>query len=265
MTDDELRALLASNPDAGWRAFIDQYTPMIIGLIHRAGLDDRDEVMDVYVAMCERLSANGYERLRKQDGARGSIGGWLAVMTRTAVVDWIRSRKGRRRLFDAIKQLDAFDQRVFEQYYWDQRAPAEIADRERVPLANVFNALERIASRLTDRHRAELLSLAARAARPEPLDEAATIPDTRLDPEAESRIAQLNTILEASIRQLTSEDAAIVRLKFVEGLTNPTIERALGIRGLTAARLQEILTRLRAAIESRGVAAHDVAVAQGGA
>ena len=128
LTDDVLRTLFLADPAAGWRAFIDQYTPLMIGLIRRAGLSDRDEVMDVYVYLCEQLSSRNFERLRQQDPSRGSIGGWLAVLTRHAVVDWIRSRKGRRRLFGIVKKLSPLDQRIFELYYWEDRTPTEIAE-----------------------------------------------------------------------------------------------------------------------------------------
>src|ERR1700747_2011071 len=102
--------------------------------MRRAGLEDRDEVMEVYVLICERLSERRFERLKTQDAARGSIGGWLAVLARHAAVDWIRSRKGRRRLFQAVRNLSPLDQRVFEHYYWDERTPGEIAGIERTDL-----------------------------------------------------------------------------------------------------------------------------------
>src|ERR671937_203885 len=104
-------------------------------------------------------------------------------MARHAVVDWVRSRKGRRRLFQAIDDTDAPDR----------------------------------------------------------------VRDPRADPETSLQAAQLNERFEAAVRRLPPEDAAIVRLKYVEGLTNATIERALGITGLGTRRLQEILARLRAA------------------
>src|SRR6266567_4642593 len=102
LSDDALRVLMRSDPARGWRSFVDQYTPLILGLIRRGGIHDRDEMMEVYVLVCGQLSARGFERLKSQDAARGSIGGWLAVLTRHAIVDWVRSRKGRRRLFQAV-------------------------------------------------------------------------------------------------------------------------------------------------------------------
>jgi len=266
LDDDALRVLIRSDPDAGWRAFIDQYTPLIVGLIRRAGLDDRDEVMEVYVLICERLSERRFERLKSQDASRGSIGGWLAVLTRHAAVDWIRSRKGRRRLFRAVRNLSPFDQRIFEHYYWGERMPGEIAELERSDLASVFESLERIHNALSDRHRGELLSLAVRSKAPlalEDTDAAERVADPAVDPETAVHIAQVNERFELALRRLPSEDAAIVRLKYVEGLTNGAIERALGVSGLTSTRMTSILAGLRAALTDLGVDARDAALAGG--
>ncbi|HEX9500712.1 MAG TPA: hypothetical protein VGA10_03580 [Thermoanaerobaculia bacterium] len=261
-SDDALRNLIRSDPDAGWRAFIDQYTPLIVGLIRRAGVDDRDEMMEVYVLICERLSARGFERLKSQDAARGSIGGWLAVLTRHTAVDWIRSRKGRRRLFHAIRDLPQFEQRVFARYYWDDRTPSEIADLEHAELPAVLDALERIQSTLSDRHRAELMAAAVRSKPHLALDDIEA-PDPRADPEAAVHTAQLNERFEIALRRLPAEDAAIVRLKYVEGLTNADIERAIGANGVTSSRLQSILSRLRSALLTLGVDARDIALVRG--
>jgi len=251
LSDDALRALIRSDPEAGWRAFIDQYTPLLVGLIRRAGVADRDEQMEVYVLICERLSERRFERLRGQDAARGSIGGWLAVLARHATVDWIRSRKGRRRIFQCVRSLSPFDQRVFEMYYWDGRTPSEIAELQRCNLAAVFDALERIQSALTDRHRAELMSLALRSKPPLPIDEtdaAERVADPAVDPETAASIAQSNWQLEKALRGLPPEDASIVRLKYVEGLSNAEIERAIGVP-VTNARSSSILDRLRSMLE----------------
>ena len=240
LDDNALRDLIRIDPDAGWRAFIDQYTPLIVGLIRKAGLTDRDETMEVYVLICERLSERRFERLRGQDAARGSIGGWLAVIARHAAVDWLRSRKGRRRIFQSVRSLEPFDQRAFELYYWDERSPAEIAGLLRRDLPDVFEALDRIQSALSARHRAELLSMAMRSKAPVALDEtdaAETIADPRANPEAGAR-------LESVLRRLSKEDAAIVRLKYIEGLTDAEIERAIGLN-VTAARTTSILSQLR--------------------
>ena len=269
LSDDALRALIRSDPARGWRSFIDQYTPLLLGLIRRGGLVNRDEAMEVYVLICEQLSARRFERLKSQDAARGSLAGWLAVMTRHAIVDWVRSKKGRRRLFHAVEDLQAFDRRVFELFYWDERTPSDIAEllaaetSSRTDLAAVFDALARLQSVLTDRHRAELLALAARTKGAIPLDETDAperMADPAADPETAARVAQLNAQFEQALAALPPEDAAIVRLKFVAGLSNRDVERALGITGLTMKRLLEILAALRVSLEALGVTAKDAAL-----
>jgi len=266
-SDEALLRLIREDAAAGWRAFIDRYTPLIVAGIRRAGLVDRDEMMEVYVLVCEQLSADGCARLRSQDVTRGSLGGWLTVVARHAVVDWVRSRKGRRRLFQAVQDLSPLDQRVFELYYWDERTPSEIAELRaadtggRADLPAVFDALERVQGALTARHRAELLALAVRSKAPAPLEEsdaAQRAIDPSRSPEAVIHAAQLRSRLEAALAQLAPEDAAIVRLKYIEGLTTGAIERALGIGGLGPRQLQEILARLRAALEELGVDAGDL-------
>jgi DNA-directed RNA polymerase specialized sigma24 family protein len=256
LSDDALRELIRSDPARGWRSFIDQYTPLILGLIRRAGVHDRDEMMEVYVLLCEQLSARGFERLRTQNAARGSIGGWLAVVARHTVVDWVRSQKGRRRLFQAVQALPAFEQRVFELYYWDERTPTEIAGTIAMEsgadpdLPRVFAALDALHAVLSDRHRAELLATAARGKTPAPLDDmlAERVADAAPGPETTLRERELNGALETALAHLPAEDAAIVRLKYVEGLSTADVERALGIRGVTRTRVEGILAALRAAL-----------------
>ena len=272
LSDDALRALLRRDPAAGWRAFIEQYTPLLVAMIRRAGLSDRDEIMDVYVLVCELLSARGFERLRSQDAGRGSIGAWLAVVARHAAIDWLRSKKGRRRLFEAVAALTPFDRRVFELFYWDDRSPSEIAElladggSGRATLAAVFESLERVHGVLADRQRAELLALAARSKPPVAIDvsdAAERAEDRQPTPETAMRIAELDRQFETALGRLPTEDAAIVRLKFVEGLTNAATERALAIEGVTNRRVQGILERLRAALVALGVDAGDVTLADG--
>jgi DNA-directed RNA polymerase specialized sigma24 family protein len=268
LSDDQIRALIGSHPARGWRAFIDQYTPLMLGLLRRSGLVDRDEMMEVYVLVCEQLSARGFARLKSQDAGRGSIGGWLTVIVRHATIDWVRSRKGRRRLFQAVEALAPLDRRVFELYYWEERTPSEVAELlapetgGRQDMATVLEALGRVDEVLTARHRAELLALAARSRTPVSLDETDApyhVPDQAADPETAARIAQANAGLEAALRRLPAEDAAIVRLKYVEGLSNQAVEHALGITGLTVGRLQQILAGLRTLLLESGISGQDTA------
>jgi RNA polymerase sigma factor (sigma-70 family) len=256
VSDDEWPSLLAADPGKGWRAFIDAYTPFLLAQIERAGVVDRDEAMEIYTRVCERLSDQNCAALRRRDPAAGSLRGWLAVVVRRAAVDYIRSQLGRRRIFGAVRELDRFHQRLFELYYWEGRSLAEATEMLRVELKkdvsleNVLDALETVDRTLSERHRSELLSLVARA-RPASLDEAndgspviepvANTPD----PEAALRSRELEDRLNRALAALPPEDAAIVSLKYVEGLTRAQIQRLLRLSDLTEHRVRAIVARLR--------------------
>lgn len=259
LTEDFLRRLLAEHPEQGWRAFIDAYTPALLALIERAGAADRDEAMEIYVRTCERLAANDYAALRRRDPSIGSLTGWLAVVVRRAAVDWIRSRAGRRRLFGCVRELDRFHQRLFELYYWEGRRPTEAAELLRVELGQevsmdrVFDALERIDGALSERHRSELLSMVARSRAAIPLDAGVDEDDppvdppaADLDPEALMRAREREDRLARALATLPAEDAVIVSLKFVDGLTRSQIQRFLRLPELTEHRVRTIVATLRA-------------------
>jgi DNA-directed RNA polymerase specialized sigma24 family protein len=251
---EALQALLDADPAGGWRVFIDEYTPVLLALIERAGLRDRDEAMDVYVRVCERLSEHGCARLRRRDVSRGALESWLAVLVRNVVVDWVRSRAGRRRLFGAVRRLDPFDQRVFELYYWQDRTPSEIAgvlgDAGAAGLIRVLDALERIGSVLSERHRSELISMTLRArsmaSLESSMEEGMDVRDDRPDPELAVRGRETAALLASALAHLPSEDAAILRLKYVQGLTHRQIERALRLGRLTDERVAALTRTLRA-------------------
>lgn len=269
LSDEELLALLRTDPGAGWRVFIDRCTPLLLALIARADIRDRDEAMEVYVLVCERLSERQCARLTGRDPAKGTLQGWLAVLVRNVVVDWVRSRAGRRRLFGVVQALAPFDQRVFELYYWDDRLPTEIASMLSVGAAApvgvtaVFEALSRIESVLTERHRADLLSLAARSRPTVSLDDpdagpALALVDTADDPETRLAHAQAQAHLDAALAALPAEDAAIVRLRFLQGLSLRDTASALHLKAVTADRLSGIVARLEVALGERRVPVENV-------
>ena len=264
MAEEDLRVLFAEDRERGWRAFIDRYTPTLLGLIERAGVTDRDEVMEIYVLACERLSEHDYAPLRRRDPSKGSLAGWLAVVVRRVAVDWVRSRSGRRRLFGVVRRLGRLEQRVFELYYWDGRLPTEIshllaAETGRpASIADVLDALAGIDAVLSERHRGELLSLAARRRRPMSLETdeeemAIDPPADAPDPESALQIRELEQRLSDALAALPTEDAAIVSLKYVEGLTRPQIQRLLRLPDLSEHRIRAIAGKLRMLLSGAGV------------
>src|SRR5262245_20424247 len=216
----DLRQRILEDPRGAWCDFIEEYTPTLLKIIEQSGLRRHDEAMEVYVRTCEHLAADECARLRRHDPAKGPLAAWLTVVVRRVVVDWVRSRKGRRRVFQSILALGPADRRVFELYYWRGYSPAEIAEligssgAARTSLADVLEALERIENALSERQRAELLSMAARVRDPESLeDEQGRLldpVDERQDPEFDVRVKQTGEALQSALRELPPEDSLLV-------------------------------------------------------
>jgi DNA-directed RNA polymerase specialized sigma24 family protein len=266
LSDRELQALLAEDPGRGWRAFIDRHTTALLLLIGRVGVSDADETMELYLRVCEHLHEGGCARLRRHDPAQGSLRAWLAVVVRNVAVDWVRSRAGRRRLFAAVKHLPALEREVFELYYWERRMPSEIVEvlsargGRPLGLTHVLDALDRVQASLTDRHRAQLLPGILRGPRAGTEDdEPPEAPDPRPDPENALRMKDTDALFAAALSRLTAEEAAIIRLKFVQGLSHRQIQQALHLPQLTDDRVKGIMARLRAHLAGQPLAAGDAA------
>lgn len=265
LADHQIRELLARDADAGWRAFVDRYTPTLLALIERAGISDHDEAMDLYLRTCERLAADGCARLLRHDPAKGPWGAWLPVVVRNVMVDWVRSRAGRRRLFGVVEMLPQREQQVFELYYWHGRTPSEICEtlssREgrAVSLTEVFDALDAVERVLSARHRRELLATIARSQGPVSLE--AEMEEGGFDPDdpaatadAALRGREAVESLNRALASMDAEDAAILRLRYIQGLSTRDIQRALHLDRLSDDRVRMLGAKLRTLL------AHGVAV-----
>lgn len=261
LSDRELRERIIADAGAGWRAFVDQYSPRLLQLIEQCGVRDRDDVMDLYVHVCERLAADDCARLRKHDPGKGSLGSWLNVVVRRMLVDWVRSSHGRKRLFGSIRALSPIDQQVFEQYYWRRQTPSQMADSilangRGIGLAAVFASLDRVERALTERHRAELMTMTARASAAMPLENdegepVIPVASSNPDPETALLAASSERALADAMRTLPVEDRVIVSMRFIDGLTLPEIRRALHLPSLSVERITAIIGALRRALEEQ--------------
>ena len=89
-----------------------------------------------------------------------------------------------------------------------------------------------------------MCAIARGEAAPE-IDIAAAAPD----PEAALQVREMEEHLSLALAALPPEDAAIVSLKFGEGLTRAQIQRLLRLPELTEERVRVILSALRALLE----------------
>ena len=102
----DLRALAAGDKRT-WDGFVTASTALINAVVRRAlgayrlGEDDvMDAAQDVYVRLC----ANDFRLLKTYDPARAGLSTWLAVVARSAAVDFVRRRKAATMAIDEVPE-----------------------------------------------------------------------------------------------------------------------------------------------------------------
>jgi RNA polymerase sigma factor (sigma-70 family) len=118
---------------------------------------------------------------------------------------------------------------------------------------DVLTALDRVQAALTQRQRAELLAMAARVARPVSLDVTGDetdrpyeVADSAATPEEQVQERELHNLINRAFAALPSVEAAILRLKYMEGLSLRQIRQALHLDQLTEQHVQDIFQRFKA-------------------
>lgn len=127
----ESLAAVLERGSAAWPRFAAEYSDFILGCIRRLA-SDADEQMDIYVHVCTRLHADDCRRLRQFRGY-GEAGAcrfttWLATVVLNLGREWIRSKRGRRRMFRAVRRMSLLDQLVFRYHYWESMPASQIVN-----------------------------------------------------------------------------------------------------------------------------------------
>ena len=257
-----------------WRQFLESYSPAILRHIRRGGVCRGDEVMDVYLRVCERLQRNECARLAAFDPERGTIVAWLAVVVRHATIDWVRSRTGRRRHFASIRRLGALERYAFELKYWQEQPPDDYAASltalagRPVHAHEAEAALERVERALTLRHRADLCAALTRPRAAVSIDHsegdtAFHVPDSQPDPEKWLLMAESAGEMSRLLAMLSAEDRRILHLKFAHDCSHREMSTALGME-VSDERVRRAVTRLRALVGRRPGSRVDVTSNPGG-
>ncbi|SKA22249.1 RNA polymerase sigma-70 factor, ECF subfamily [Enhydrobacter aerosaccus] len=91
----DLRSLAAGHKRT-WDAFVEAASPLINAVVRRALSTYRlseDDVLDAAQDVFVRLCANDFRLLKTYDPARAGMSTWLAVVARSAAVDFARRRR----------------------------------------------------------------------------------------------------------------------------------------------------------------------------
>ncbi len=250
---------LRQDPFRGWGEFLDRYASDLLAWTRQLGFD-RDESMDRFVYVCEKLSDDRCRRLRevRRLGDRGELTPWLRAVVRNLVVNWHWSRHGRPRLPKAIEALGDREQRVFRAHYWEGLGPAEIRERleaegSAIELAQVFDALEKVFEVLSDVDRWRLASgLLTRqpAVEIERLNEPAA--KTMGAEESLLRRERLENA-RGAISRLEASERLLLQLRYEESCTYTEVASIVGCDPATARRrITRVLERLQMEVQEEG-------------
>lgn len=263
ISDDRLLQLFRRRPRRAWEIFLDRYAEKMLRQLQALGFD-RDEAMDRFVFICERLAHDGFARLRKvrATGSRGELVPWLRQVVKNAAIDWGWSQAGRRRLFRSVEGLGELEQRVFQLHFWVGLEPAAITERlraegrSRIDVGQVFDALEAVLGHLDAGQKWRLLSQLSRRRPASPVGvtgpEAGSFEPVAREPDPETELlrAEQARLLARALSDLPARDRLIFRLRYDDALTLTDIAAVVSL-GLTTVKdsLRKSRASLRAAVE----------------
>jgi len=257
--DEPWTALLVSGqPDAAWDAFIDRYRGLIFaGIRHYAR--DYDDVMEIFVHVCEAMREDDFRRLREYASRpihRARFSTWLVTVVRHLSVDWFRKRDGRRRLPALANGLSPIQRRIFQYVFLDERSHVEAYEllRTREEPSLTFSAfqseLRDVYRATTEGRRGTLLPGLTRTPLPESVAE-------ECDPkDSTERIV----LLERALASLDPRDRATVELYVIEELPARDVARIVGLPNAKAVynRTYRALAELREWLEVAGMERGDL-------
>lgn len=268
---DAVASILAAGADA-WPAFIDEYSEFILACIRRLA-SDPDEQMDIYVHVCTRLHTDDCRRL-KQFRGYGDAGAcrfttWLATVVLNLGREWIRSKRGRRRIFRAVRRRSYLDQLIFRYHHWESMPASQIANSLRwnhgleVTESEVDRRLGALRETLAADGCWRLVSAHNRAVGLLPLEEEGNgqppptrgLGDKLPDSVALVRHREAVAALRAAVLELPQLERRALEERFARGKTAREAARALGLENFK--QVYEVqaraLIRLRREMRRAGV------------
>lgn len=262
MSDDAIRnmcdRLESPAAAAAWREFQERYSSLIMQVARRYAFD-AGGVTDLYVHVCDRLSDDGFRRLRQfRNDGRASFSTWLVAVTANLCIDWRRQQQGRLRPLASMAGLSRLDHLVYRNLYVRgmTREQCLTTLRGRFPdldddqLAGI-NA--RLFGLLSSRQRWQIGARASPVLSLEQghgtdseasgLEIAATGPG----PEELAQDDQVRAQLHAALAGLAPQQRLLLRMRYEQDLTLDQIARLTGLADPAAAhrQIQAAVRKLR--------------------
>jgi RNA polymerase sigma factor (sigma-70 family) len=259
--DDWVLQLSRNGPDAAWDALLSRYRRLIFAAIrHYAG--DHDDVMDIFVHVCEGLRADDLKRVRSfveraERGARFST--WLVTVVRHMTVDWFRARDGRRALSRISEQLPPLERRIFALVFVNRRTHVEAYEllRASVDASGLgfhdFIAALRSTYAIVSRWRGGALLRELTGLSLVDVSDAVTQPEI-------DELGERSRWLAEAMNGLDARERAAVQLYVVEELPAADVARMLALPGPKAVYnlVYRALATLRERLEAVGIRKEDL-------
>lgn len=270
-------AAIVARGEAAWRPFIGAYSGFILSCIRRLS-GDHDERMDIYLHVCARLYSQDCRRVKQFRGS-GDNGAckfttWLAAVVFNLGREWIRSKRGRRRLYRKIRELPELDRIIFRYRFWEGFDMVQIArflqvnHRVVVSEEDVASSVGRMLSLLGCDQLWRLVSKSAGYARQVPLEEQplAGMPGDRaaerrrsLGPAADLMSGLAVAVLREVVGALPDAERRALTLKYGHGMNAKEIAAVLEI--VNYKRVYELqakaIVHIRKVLVERGVSLSD--------
>jgi RNA polymerase sigma factor (sigma-70 family) len=233
---DLLERLSSEKVNAAWNEFLEQFSPLMMHVVRRFE-SDHGRAMDCFIYVCEALSDNGFQRLRRYrpDGP-ARFRTWLTAVVSNLCIDWRRREHGRFRPIQPVSGLPEFDQLVFNYIYVRGMPRDEClhALRTRFPEVTEQQLSEtnaRLFALLTPRQRWQL---SARTGETIPLNVASPSGDLESALQAEepgpdelAQAEQERRKLAAALAQLPPQQRLLLRLRYEQNLTLEVVARLM--------------------------------------
>lgn len=250
MRDHELLGRLLSDTDTSeaWEKFLLEYSRLFLKIIWQFE-HNRDEVMERYLFVCEKLARNRFAILRRFnptfDLHPPKLSTWLTIVVRNLCIEGHRSVHGRKRFPLALQRMTEFDRKVFELRYWKGYTPDEIEEALKSRIPGLDGAVGISLSRIEEVFTTSRISQHSRDLPPTvTLETLPLLPTTDDTPEHSQELEQW---FEEAARKLSTEERLVVRLRFWEDLTASEISGTLHIRPIRRVYsiLEKALDKLR--------------------
>jgi RNA polymerase sigma factor (sigma-70 family) len=213
--------------------------------------------------VCERLSANSFQRLRKfRPQGPAVFSTWLRAVVRNLCLDWRRKQFGRPRFFKSISRLSVFDQEVFRRLYQRRVSLDETFQSLRSTFPDITHtrlaeSSARIENELTPKQRRLLdARLAQQASQTsvsfdETTEAHANVSDPAPNPEAQAVLKERATALRRALGRLPQRDRLLIRLRFEQELTLEQVAKLLDLGNAQRVerQIRAVLGKLREELE----------------